>query len=128
MDPRFVTKKIHAWLDYPVALSLVALPFLLGLGESSPLARWLSVGTGVAAFLLTVLTDHQLGVLRVLPYKLHLTVDFLVGVVFVMAPIALGFSGIDALYYWANGGAVLTVVALHRPEVTGPKHEAVATT
>ena len=42
---RFVTKTIHAWLDYPVALALIALPFLLGLGTSKPLAhsQWLSM-------------------------------------------------------------------------------------
>jgi hypothetical protein len=35
MDPRFVTKTMHAYLDYPVAASLVALPFMLGLGTSA---------------------------------------------------------------------------------------------
>jgi hypothetical protein len=49
MDPRFVTRKMHAWLDYPVALSLIGLPFLLHLGSSNPLALWLAVTTGVAA-------------------------------------------------------------------------------
>ena len=29
-DPRFVTKTLHAYLDYPVAVSLIALPFALG--------------------------------------------------------------------------------------------------
>ena len=72
--------------------------------------------TGVAAFILTLLTNHQLGVFRALPYSVHLTVDFLVGVVFLAAPLVFGFSGIDALYYWANGGAVLVVVGLHKPE------------
>lgn len=119
MDLRFVTKTIHAYLDYPVALSLMAAPFLLGLGASHPMARWLAVGTGVAAFVLTLLTDHQLGVFRVLPYWLHLTVDFLVGAVFAIAPLAIGFSGIDAWYYWANALAVLLVVGLHKPEA-GP--------
>ncbi len=116
MDPRFVTKTMHAYLDYPVALSLMIAPFLLHLGGSHPLARWLAVGTGVAAFLLTLLTDHQLGVLRVLPYSVHLLVDFVVGVVFLVAPILFGFTGLDAWYYWANGAAVLTVVSLHKPE------------
>ena len=122
MNIRFVTKTIHAYLDYPVALSLMALPFLLGLGNSHPLALWLSVGTGVAAFILTLLTDHQLGVMRVIPYSVHLIVDFLVGIVFLIAPFVLGFSGLDAWYYWVNAIAVLTVVSLHRPEseaVTG---------
>lgn len=116
MDPRFVTRTMHAFLDYPVALSLMAMPFLLGLGASHPMAKWLSVATGVAAFILTVFTDHKLGVFRVLPYSFHLTVDFLVGVVFALAPLALGFNGLDAWYYWANAAAVLLVVSLHRPE------------
>ena len=116
MFPRFVTKTTHAYLDYPVALALIGLPFLLGLGASHPFALWLSVMTGVAAFGLTLLTDHHLGVYRVLPYSLHLAVDFAVGVVFVLAPFAFGFQGLDALFYWANGAAVLIVVGLHKPE------------
>lgn len=112
-----VTKQIHAYLDYPVALALMALPFLLGLGTSNPFALQLSVGTGIAAFILTLLTDHQLGLYRIVPYKGHLIVDALVGIVFVAAPFVFSFEGMDAYYYWINGGAVLTVVSLHKPEV-----------
>ena len=113
---RFVTKTIHAYLDYPVAALLMAMPFLLQLGSSNPLAKWLSVATGLAALVLTIFTDHKLGIIRVLPYSFHLAVDFLVGVVYVIAPFALGLSGIDAIFYWANAAAVLTVVSLHKPE------------
>lgn len=116
MDPRFVTKTMHAYLDYPVAFSLMAAPFLLNLGNSHPMARWLALGAGVAALVLTLLTDHKLGVFRVLPYWVHLAVDFLVAVVFLTAPIALAFAGLDAWYYWANSAAVLLVVGLHKPE------------
>ncbi|ODS03527.1 hypothetical protein AUC71_09165 [Methyloceanibacter marginalis] len=115
MDIRFVTRKIHAYLDYPVAFALIGLPFLLGLGASNPLALWLSVATGVAALVLTVLTDHETGILRVVPYSLHVAVDFMVGLVFVAAPSLFGFSGLDAWFYWLNGAAVLTVIALSRP-------------
>ncbi|MBO6517621.1 MAG: hypothetical protein JJ975_13835 [Bacteroidia bacterium] len=113
---KFVTKRIHAFLDYPVALALMALPFLFGLGQSNPMALYLSVTTGVAALVLTLLTDHHLGVYRVIPYQWHLYVDFAVGVVFVLAPFIFSFEGIDAYYYWINGGAVLTVVSLHKSE------------
>ncbi|GAL74580.1 hypothetical protein JCM19275_3435 [Nonlabens ulvanivorans] len=114
---KFVTKRIHAFLDYPVAIALIVLPFLLGLGESNPLALYLSVVTGVAALILTLLTDHHLGVFKVLSYKLHLIVDFAVAVVFIIAPFVLSFEGLDAYFYWINGAAVLTVVSLHKPEV-----------
>lgn len=113
---RFVTKTVHAWLDYPVALSLIALPFLIGLGSSHPLALAIAPIVGVAAFVMTVVTDHHLGVVRVLPYRLHLAVDLTVGLLFIAAPFALGFSGLDAAYYWLNGGAVVAVIALSRPE------------
>ena len=113
---RIVTKTLHAYLDYPVAALLMGMPTLLHLGSSHPLAKWLSVATGMAALVLTIFTDHKLGVFRVLPYSAHLAVDFLVGVSFVIAPFALGFSGLDAIFYWANAAAVLTVVGLHKPE------------
>lgn len=116
MLPRFITKTIHAYLDYPVALVLIVMPFLFGLGEVNVLALWLSVGTGVAAFVLTVLTDHHLGLVRILPYSLHLAVDGAVGVVFVVAPFVLGFSGLELWYYLALGLTVLVVVSLHKPE------------
>ncbi|MEP4946526.1 MAG: hypothetical protein ABJU26_03200, partial [Flavobacteriaceae bacterium] len=92
---KFITKRIHAFLDYPVAVALIVLPFLLGLGDSNPLAIQLSVATGIAAFALTLLTNHHLGVFKVIPYKFHLLVDFIVAIVFILAPFVLSFQGID---------------------------------
>lgn len=114
--PKFITKSMHAYLDYPVALALIVLPLLLGLGGSHVLAFSLSVATGIAALILTVLTDHQFGLVKVLPFNLHLAVDALVGIAFVLAPFAFGFSGLDAAYYWVLGGTVLAVVGMHKPE------------
>jgi len=114
---KFVTKQIHAFLDYPVAIALIGLPFLLSLGSSNPLALQLSVVTGIAALILTILTDHQLGIFRIISYQIHLMVDFLVGVLFVLAPFIFSFEGLDAYYYWLNGAAVLFVVGMHKPEL-----------
>ncbi|WP_299661648.1 hypothetical protein [uncultured Ruegeria sp.] len=116
MSLRFVTRSVHAYLDYPVAVALMVLPFVLGLGQSNPMAFWLSVVTGIAAFVLTVLTDHHLGIWRVLSYKFHQAVDLLVGVTFLLAPSLFGFSGLDALFYWVNGAAVVVVISLSAPE------------
>ena len=35
---------------------------------------------------------------------------------FSLAPFVLGFSGIDAAFYWLNGITVLLVVGLHKSE------------
>ncbi len=76
MSFRFITKSIHAYLiDYPIASVLIAAPFVLKLGQSGPVAMWLSVVVGVAALLLAALTDHPTGLVRIIPYWLHLWVD-----------------------------------------------------
>ena len=113
---KFITKQIHAYLDYPVAIALITMPFLLNLGSSNSLAFYLSLVTGVAALILTLLTDHQTGVFKVVSYKFHLLVDFIVGLTFVVVPFALGFKGIDLIFYLVNGITVLFVVGMHREE------------
>ncbi len=112
MSPCFIGPHLHAYIDYPVAAALTGLPFVLGLGATNPLALWLSVVTGIAAFVLTLLTDHHLGVVRVLPYWFHLTVDRIVGATFLVAPLVLGFKGLDAAFYLINAAAVLSVTFL----------------
>ena len=119
MSLRFVTRSVHAYLDYPVAFALISLPFVLGLGSENAMALWLSVATGIAAFGLTVLTDHHLGVFRVIPYRIHVAVDLVVGLTFLVAPFLFGFAGLDAAYYWLNGAAVVLVISLSAPESEG---------
>jgi hypothetical protein len=119
MSFRFITKSIHAYLiDYPFAIALLVAPFVLKLG---PVATWLSVGAGVAALLLPALTDHPTGLIRIIPYWLHLWVDRSVGVMFVIAPFAFKFVGLDAWYYWVLAAAVLlTTSVLNAPEAPAP--------
>jgi hypothetical protein len=117
---RFITKSIHAYfIDYPVAILLIVAPFLLKLGEANSIAFWLSIIVGVAAFLLAALTNHPTGLIRVIPYWLHLWVDRAVGVVFILAPFVFNFSKLDAWYYWVLAAAVLlTTSVFNAPEVT----------
>lgn len=118
MPFRFVTKSVHAYLiDYPVAIVLLVAPFFLKLGDSGPIARWLSVVTGVAALILPMLTDHPTGFIKIIPYPIHLWIDRVVGVVFLVAVFTFGFAGIDALYYGVLGVAVLlTTSVFNAPE------------
>src|SRR3954454_23958911 len=115
MSFRFVTKSVHAYvIDYPFAIVLLAAPFVLELGQN---AMWLSVVVGVAALLLAALTDHPTGLVRIIPYWLHLWVDRAVGLVFVIAPFAFKFLGLDAWYYWVLAAAVLlTTSVFNAPE------------
>src|SRR4029450_9728391 len=120
MSFRFITKSIHAYLiDYPVAIVLIAAPVVLKLGQSGPVAMWLSVVVGVAALLLAALTDHPTGLVRVIPYWLHLWVERAGGGGFIISPFAFHFTGLDAWYYWVLAAAVLlTTSVFNAPEVS----------
>lgn len=115
MPIRFLTPTMHGVVDYAAAAGLILMPFLLGLGDSAPLAKWLAVGTGIAVIAVSLSTDYRLGWLRILPFKGHLAADLAVAVLFLLAPSLFGFSGIDAYYYWANAAAVFAVVAVSQP-------------
>jgi hypothetical protein len=115
MNIRFLTPTLHGVVDYLAAAALLTMPFVLGLGTSSPLAKWLAVGTGLAVIATSLLTDYKYGALRVLPFKGHLAIDTAVATAFALAPSLLGFTGLDAWYYWLNSAAVFAVVALSEP-------------
>jgi hypothetical protein len=118
MALRFITKDVHAYvIDYPIAVVLIVAPFVLQLGPSGSIAVWLSVAAGIAALMLAALTNHKTGIIRIVPYWLHLWVDRVVGLVFLAAPFVFGFTHLNAWYYWVLAAAVLLVTSvLNAPE------------
>jgi len=127
MKIRFITRWIHAYfIDYPVAFALIVLPFLLGLGADNPWALRISVASGIAAIVLPVLTDHETGLIRIIPYWLHVMVDRMLGAVFLIVPFAFGFKGIDAWYYWVNAIAVLLATLVFNAPAPAPSQASAA--
>jgi len=116
MTLRFLNPTHHGIADYLAGAGLLTMPFILGLGSSAPLAKWLAVATGAAVITASLLTDYRYGALRVLPFKGHLAVDTLVAIGFAAAPSVFGFAGLDAWYYWVNSAAVFLVVGVSRTE------------
>ncbi len=116
MKIRFLTPRIHGLIDYAAAGGLIVFPFILGIGASSPIAFWLSIVAGVAVIGYSMLTGYAYSAIPVVPFKVHLGIDFVAAVAFALAPFAFGFSGLDAGYYWALSAAVFLVVAVSQTE------------
>jgi hypothetical protein len=112
---RFITDKIHGVIDYAAAAALIVGPFLLGFAAPDAAAKWLSVAAGAALLVYSALTSYSLGVRRLIPFPIHLAVDFAAGAAFLAAPFALGFGEVARAYFLVMGGAVLAVVLLTRP-------------
>ncbi len=112
MTLRFVTPAIHGLLDYAAAVGLISLPFLLGLGETSALAQWLSVAGGIGLIAYSLVTDYAFGAVGLFSYRAHLALDLGAAAVFAIAPFVFGWQGLVLGYYLVMASGVVVVVAL----------------
>lgn len=118
MKLQFVTPNQHGIGDHGAASLLIVMTFVLGLGASSLLAKWINVGMGVFLVSYSLLTKYRLGVLKVLRFPSHLAIDKIDAMVFVVSPFLFHFSGIDFCYVIVAISVILIVL------VTMPKQPA----
>ena len=106
---RLLPAWLHAIADYAVAFSLIAVALVVG-GSGKAVATGVVIGAVV--LLVSMLTRYPLGVVKVLPFKVHSAGDYLAVALLAASPFALGFSSSDGgltVFYLAAGAAVLAV-------------------
>ncbi len=119
---KFLTAKIHGLGDYAAAAVLIVAPFFLDIKEQSVIAHWASIAGGVGLIVYSLLTDYTFSVAKVIPFKVHLVLDSLAGLVLIALAFALGLEGIVQIYMVVMGAGVLLVVAVTKTDTpsTGP--------
>lgn len=121
---KFIPSKLHGFIDYAAAVSLIFMPFILFPANTPSLATWFSVAAGVGLIVYSLITDYSISARKAIPFKIHLTLDFLAGVTFVVMPFILGFSGIVQAYYLVMGTAVIMVVIFTNNDIDNAVIEA----
>ncbi|MBW9052462.1 hypothetical protein [Rhizobium mesosinicum] len=101
---RFVPSFVHGLADYVCGAFLLAGPILLQ--EPEP-ARHLMMIIGSLVLLNSVLTDHEAGIHRLLPLRIHLCFDAMLGAAVLALPLILTLSPVMAAIAWLFG--LLTV-------------------
>ena len=88
---RFIPTQVHGVLDYLTAGVLIAAPSVLGFrehGMHTGLPRALGVGT----IGYSLLTDYELGLVKIIPMPMHLTLDAANGALLAGSPWLFGFA------------------------------------
>lgn len=88
---RFVPTRVHGMLDYLVGALLVIVPLVVSSPGSGARFR-VPAALGAGAILYALLTDYELGVVRLLPMPAHLALDALSGVLLAASPWLFGFA------------------------------------
>lgn len=110
---RFIPANFHGFLDYAVALTLVAGPLLLGF---EGIALYLGIAGGIGLFLYSLITDYSTSVQNVLPFSVHLIFDFVAALALVAAPFLFQFDDLARYFYLVIGVSVIAVVLVTSPD------------
>jgi hypothetical protein len=103
----------HAILDYVWAGTMMAAPWIFGFKKDRA-ATINSVASGAAILGLSLMTRYPLGVVKLIPFPVHGTIETVAGIATASAPWLLGFSN-DERAKWTHlisGINTLAVVAL----------------
>lgn len=88
---KFISRRIHAILDYIVGIILILAPTLLGF-DDNPAAKYSAVVVGILVLGMSLLTKYEGGIVKVIPMSVHLVMDVLIGIFLAISPWLLQFS------------------------------------
>lgn len=86
-----LTTKFHGMFDYPVGLLLLLAPNIFGFANVGGAAVWVPRSIGIVILLQSLLTRYEMGMIKVLPMRLHLINDYLAGALLAVSPWLFGF-------------------------------------
>ena len=92
---RFIPTRFHGVLDYIAGIFLIVAPWIFDFSDAGT-ATWLMVIVGTAVLLQTAFTDFEVGLFRVIPMRLHLLNDFILGTGLAVSPWLFNFA--DRVY------------------------------
>ena len=117
---RFIPSFLHGLLDYLTGLTFIAVPWLFGIPRHT-LSANLFIALGFITLIYSFFTKYELGVIRVIPFRLHLVIDLIAGLLLASAPWLFGFSDLTKFVgpHIGFGMFEICVAMLTDPHVLG---------
>ncbi len=101
-----LSRKTHAMLDYGSAILLFAAPWLFHFADVDA-ARTLCIVAAILILAMSLMTDYEASLVKLIPMKIHLMADVLLGLFFIVSPWLLNFSDETYLFHVAMGVVAL---------------------
>jgi hypothetical protein len=123
---RFIPTRVHAVIDYIVAVILLALPYLFDAWAGGGPKVWVPMALGIATLIYSLVTSYELGVVPLLPMPVHLVLDAVSGLVLALSPYLFGFDAQVSKPYVLLGlfEIAASLMTQTRPgSLPGPSHD-----
>ena len=85
---RFMSTRVHGMADYGLGILLILSPYLFGFARGGA-AQWIPIIVGVAIIGLSLITDYELSVAKLVPMPVHLAMDGVAGALLLISPCLL---------------------------------------
>jgi len=112
---------VHVLLEYGVGVLTILSPFLFSFDDDA--AKIVAVLIGAGIVVLAVVSDAPTGLARTLPNASHVVIDYVLGLLLIVAPFVFGFSGDDTAataYFIALGVGYVVLAVLTRYQDVKP--------
>jgi hypothetical protein len=103
---RFLTDRVHGVLDYGVVLIFALAPSLLGITGTAAVQSYLTAGVQLV---MTLCTDMPLGVVKLIPLKVHGTVELVVGLALIAMAWTVSSLESGQLFFTLMGAIIFFV-------------------
>ena len=90
---KILDTRTHGIIDYLTGALLLIAPYLFGFATGG-VEQWLPQVLGAMIIVMSLLTDYELSVAKVIPLGAHLGVDIAGGVLLAVSPWLFGFADI----------------------------------
>ncbi|MDB5088652.1 MAG: hypothetical protein JWR09_2646 [Mucilaginibacter sp.] len=102
---KFMSPKVHGIIDILVVVFLLASPLIFGFTGTLAVFTY---ALGTAHLALTVLTDFNMGLVKIIPVSIHELVEFIVAMALIVLAYTLFNNNADGkLYYVIFGNCLL---------------------
>lgn len=88
---KIINTKLHGVLDYLVGIILIISPWLFGFANRGTQSA-IPVILGIGAILYSIVTKYEFGVFKIIPFRIHLIIDALSGILLASSPCLFGFA------------------------------------
>ncbi|MGZ3871451.1 MAG: SPW repeat domain-containing protein [Mucilaginibacter sp.] len=88
----FISTAVYGVLNYIIALTLIASPWLFGFVNVSSAALLLPMYIGWLQLIMAIFTNNETGFIKQFPIRIHFVLDVLMGFIILVSPWLYTFS------------------------------------
>ncbi len=109
-----ITSRLHGIIDYVVGLALIAAPWLFNFAdfENFAAATWTPILIGAAIIGLSLMTNYEFSLAKIVPLRTHLAIDFAAGTFLAVSPWLLNYADYVYAPHLIVGLAEIMIVSM----------------